>query len=562
MQWPFTRTGAAKKARRTTTLNRSIASAFDASSFGRLLKDWNPTSNGANSAMLGGLHTMRNRCRDLARNNEWCASAVDSLVANVTDPGIMPISKAENTEFRAALRKLWADWGEVADAHGILSWDLLVGLAYRSMIESGEVFIRIRSRRTADGLPVPMQVQVIEADHVPADYTRTVNGNKIIAGVEFDKLGRRIAYWMYPEHPGESIVQGGMSIMPVRVDASEVIHLFDPKRPGQVRGYPQIVPVLVRMQNLGKYEDAELVKKLMTSLMVGVVTSPAPDTELLGDEETPEETGEQDEGANWARMEPGTYAVLAPGEDVKFSNPPTGDTNYEAHVKMNLRAVAATFGLTYEQMTGDLTGVNFSSIRAGLNEFQRRARRSQRLLIHQLCRPVMARWLDEAVFAGAIAAPNYSGARADYQRVEWRAPGWRYVNPQQEIAAIKESLKGGLTSRQAELAQQGYDVTEIDAQVAEDYARSKGLGLTFDTDPDGVDQANLTMQETPPAASDAPAPDAAPAEPDTATVRNATAGVAGLVTLARAMAAAEQLVAAEESEAANAVAAIIEGTGD
>jgi lambda family phage portal protein len=469
---------------------------FDASSFGRLLKDWNPTSDGVNNTTLGSLVTMRNRCRDLARNNEWCVSAIDSLVATVTDPAIMPISKAPDEKFRKDVRQLWMDWGAQADAHGVLSWDLLVGLAYRSMVESGEVFIRLRQRRTSDGLVVPMQVQVIEADHVPVTKTETAaNGNRIVAGVEFDSLGRRVAYHMYPEHPGESATQQGYNGTTTRVPAEQVIHLFDPVRPGQVRGYPRMAPVIVRMRNLAKYEDAELIKKLVSSLMVGVITSPTPDADLLGEEEFPEETGEEDLLASWTKMEPGTFSVLQPGEDVKFSNPPAGDSNYESHVKMNLRAAAAVWGLTYEQMTGDLTGVNFSSIRAGLNEFQRRARRSQRLLIHQLCRVVMERWLDEAVMTGAIVASDYVAQRANYHRFEWRPPGWRYVNPQQEIAAEKEMLQGGLASRQALLAERGIDINTVDEQIAEDYKRARELGLRFDTDPDGIDYTNVSMQE-------------------------------------------------------------------
>jgi len=466
-------------------LGKRSGEAYQAASRGRAFYKWFASGSGANSALLGGLSIMRARSRDLARNNPWCVSALDSLVANITDPGIMPISRAADKNFRRDARRLWADWGIQADAAGVLSWDLLVGLAARSLFESGEVFIRMRPRRTDDGLPVPLQVQIIEADHCPIEHTAdAANGNKIIAGIEFDKLGRRVAYHMYPEHPGESAQhQQFNGELLKRIPAEEIIHLYEPTRPGQIRGTPRLTAVIKRLYDLHEYEDAELKKKKIASMFVGSIESPAVDDDLLDEEEGLDDQ----QNVNWANIEPGTILTLEPGEELKFSNPPAADASYEPHIKTQLRAVASAIGITYEQLTGDLTGVNFSSIRAGLNEFQRRARRLQRLIAHQLCQRVWEVWLETAVLSGALTAPGFAANRAAWSRVEWRAPGWRYVNPQQEVAAIKEEIKGGLNSRVSVLAEQGKDVVEIDEQNAEDKERADELGLKYDTD--GVEAA-------------------------------------------------------------------------
>jgi lambda family phage portal protein len=521
---------------------------FDASSRGRTMLKWSPSSDGATSALIGGLTTMRNRARDLARNNPWCVSALDSLVANVTDPAIMPISQAKDDAFKDAVRLLWADWGKVADAQGVLSWDLLVGLAYRSMVESGEVFLRMRDRFPEDGLPVPLQIQIIESDHCPIHHTVTpANPNhKVVAGIEFDPLGRRVAYWMYPEHPGESVQQTGINLSPVRVPAEEIIHLYDPTRPGQIRGLPKMTSVIKRLYDLNEYEDAELTKKKISSLFVGSIQSPAPDSDLLDEEEGLDEQ----ENVNWARLEPGTIVSMEPGEQLSFNDPPAADSSYEPHVKMQLRSIAIAYGVTYEQMTGDLTGVNFSSIRAGLNEFQRRARRSQRLLMHQLCHRVWNRWMDAAVLSGAISAPSYATNRADYARVEWRGPGWKYVNPQQEIAAIREEIAAGLTSRQDVAAEQGRDIVEIDRKIAEDKARAEALGLSF--------EAKGAAPQLP-----APAQVVTPPEPDEDDVEDVPAvdGVRSLMSLSHAMRKAEEFTQIENQKVSDRINQIL-GDGD
>lgn len=527
--------------------------SYDGASRGRLFYKWFADSYGPNTALTGGGKTLRNRSRDMARNDPWVASALDSLVANITTPAFRPISRAEDKTFRKEVTWLWDDWNHQADASGVLSFDLMVGLALRAMMEAGECFIRIRPRRAEDGLVVPLQLQLIEADHVPYEQTVTpANKNhKVIAGIEFDALGRRVAYWMYPEHPGESAdYSREQNLTPVRVPADEVIHLFDPTRPGQIRGVPRLAPVLTRLKHLADYEAAELLKKKISSLFVGAITSPAPDSNLLDEEDGLDEQ----ENVSWAKLEPGTVLSLEPGEDMKFSDPPQSDGTYEPHIKMQLRASASAIGITYEQMTGDLTGVNFSSIRAGLNEFQRRARRIQAIIVHQLCRRVREVWLDQAVLSGAIAAPDYANKRRQYQWVEWRAPGWKYVNPQQEIAAVKEEIKGGMKSRQQAAAEQGQDISEIDEQIAEDKSRAAGLGLKFDTDPDGTnnDTSSATVNETKQIGPDDEQPANTPVQDDERAV----------LTLAGAMVKAGRAMRDEEIRTERELSEIIGGEND
>ena len=86
----------------------------------------------------------------------------------------------------------------------------------------------------------------------------------IRAGIEFDKLGRRVAYHLYRSHPGDGAlapmsgtggVVGGLDT--VRVPASEIIHLFRPLRPGQIRGTVAAPRALVKLNELDQYDDAE-----------------------------------------------------------------------------------------------------------------------------------------------------------------------------------------------------------------------------------------------------------------------------------------------------------------
>lgn len=73
----------------------------------------------------------------------------------------------------------------------------------RSVIECGECFVRLKIDRK--NATVPLKLQVLEAEHLDSskDY-QLPNGNIIKTGIEFDKSGKRVAYYLYKEHPGDS----------------------------------------------------------------------------------------------------------------------------------------------------------------------------------------------------------------------------------------------------------------------------------------------------------------------------------------------------------------------
>jgi lambda family phage portal protein len=154
---------------------------------------------------------------------------------------------------------------------------------------------------------------------------------------------------------------------------------------------------------------------------------------------------------------------------------------------MQFRAVAAAMGVTYEQLTGDLTQVNYSSIRAGLLEFRRRVEALQHgVIVHQMCRPIWNAWMDQAVLEGSLALPGYATdakVRRDYQACKWIPQGWQWVDPLKEADAMKAAIRCGLMSRSEAISANGYDAEDVDREIAADNARADGLGLVLDSDP-------------------------------------------------------------------------------
>jgi len=480
----------------------------EVSGMGRRAMAWQPGNPGAVAALFASGHDLRVKSRDLVRRNAWAGNAVDAFVTNCVGTGIKPQSTAHDDRFREAVHALWWDWCDEADAAGVIDFYGLQALACRAMLEGGECFVRLRSRRPEDGLSVPLQLQVLEAEHVPLTLNTTLaNGNVVRAGIEFDRLGRRVAYHIYRAYPGDPAMRPGDHDL-VRVPADRVVHLFRPLRPGQIRGEPWLARALVKLNELDQFDDAALVKAKVAALFTGFIVKPNPDDAMLGE-------GEPDEdGAAVAGLEPGTMQVLAPGEDVRFSEPADVGGTYGEFFRNQLRAVAVAAGVTYEQLSGDLTQVNYSSIRAGLLEFRRRCEMIQHaVIVHQLCRPVWREWMTSAVLAGALEAPGFERDPAPYLAVKWIPQGWQWVDPEKEFKAIVLAIRAGLMSRSEAISAFGYDAEKIDREIAADNARADALGLVFDSDPRKVARTGAAQPGADPLA-DEPDAEPAPMEPD------------------------------------------------
>jgi lambda family phage portal protein len=328
----------------------ALARAYEGAKPGRRTEGWVATGSGANAEIGPALGRLRDRSRDLVRNNPYAAKAVTALVSNMVGTGLMPRAVAEDAGVAARADRLWTAFAAAADADGLTDFAGLQALIARSLVESGEVLVRLLERRSEDGLPVPLQLQVLEADHLDSLRTGALgDGGHILQGVEFDALGRRRAYWLFPAHPGEA--RGG-ALVSSRIPARHVLHLFERLRPGQVRGVPWFAPAMLKLRDLDAYDEAELVRKKIEACFAAFVTG-------VQDEETLGRARIEPDGTRVETFEPGMIEYLEPGRDVRFAAP-AASGGYAEYLRLQLHAVAAGVGLTYELMTGDLSQVNYS----------------------------------------------------------------------------------------------------------------------------------------------------------------------------------------------------------
>lgn len=445
-----------------TVAREQLARAYEGAS---RRDGWNPRRAGAsaNADHLADAAELRTRARFLVQNVPYVARAIDQLVAHTIGTGITPRSLSEPLALRNRIDALWEQWAAVADADGLGDFYGLQARAYRAMEIDGEVLLRLRPRSRADGLPVPLQIQVLEIDWLDSLKNGTAGGNTIVNGIEYTPLGKIAAYWLFDKHPGESVGltrRSGSYSRPV--PAGRIIHLFNPERPGQGRGFSRLAPVIATVRDLSLYEDAELSRKNLETRLAVLASG---DISQLA--ERPEGAG--GDPKDLGQLASGGITQVPAGMQITVVEPKPAP-GYVDYVKERKHSIAAGIGVTYEMMTGDMSETNFSSARVGQNDVRRSIEQRQwLLLVPMLCQRVRSAWFEAAVMAELLPR----GA----DPVDWSTPRWEYVNPLQEVNADNAEVQGGLCSISEKLRRRGYKPDLVFAEMESDLKRLETSGV-------------------------------------------------------------------------------------
>jgi lambda family phage portal protein len=413
------------------------------------------------------LETLRTRARDLARNNPYSKRAIEVIANNTVGTGIRPSHRGLTENQIKRLKAVWSQWAEttLCDYSGQMDIYAMQRQVMAAVARDGECLI-VRKVNTDKNAVVPFQLMILEADYLSTDVYPNFQidkGNYIIQGVEFNKAGKRVAYWLYDQHPGD-MMRPYSNLAPKRTPADMVAHVYIVDRPGQVRGIPFGVSGMVKIRDFEEYQDAELVRRKVASLMVAFV----------GDS-VGSSIGSQNAKSKFpTTMKPGSILETKPGQTVTMSTPPSVD-GYAEYSRVVLQSIASAYGITYEALTGNLGDVNFSSGRMGWLEFHRNVQDWQYNLIVPMFLDRVYEWFKEGLsITGAAKAPTHA---------IWTAPRREMIDPVKEVKGMNDLIRSGLGSRSDAIRMLGSEPDEVLAEMIADAKELDKSGLMFDSDP-------------------------------------------------------------------------------
>jgi len=362
--------------------------------------------------------------------------------------GLKPTARHSDPAQRSELDQIFEFWAGEADADGRSNFGGIQATVARGLVVDGEVFVHVINTESGSKL------RLVPPELIDESYSRELNGGYVVSGVEFDVNATRVAYWIRHDRPFSQFSGYGP---PRRVDANEILHIMRPTAAGQVRGISWLAPAILAASDLDQLTDALRVGVKVSAMHAGFLV----DQNGLGGEVY---EGTDVGGILESGLEPGTLKRLPSGMDVKF-NTPAASTAIDAFLKLSLRELAAALGLPVHMLDGDLTGANYSSLRAGLIPFRQRIEQIQTgVLIPQFLRPVWNRAIAHAVFSGQLSAPDYESSPRQYS-ADWIPPRQLQVDPLKAVNATIAELKNGLTSRRKAVAERGWVLDDLEAEL-------------------------------------------------------------------------------------------------
>ena len=478
---------------------RPRASVFNAATYDRITQDWFTQLLSADRELKGDLRRLRGAARSLVRDNSFGTRYVNLLVENVVGHmGIRLQARVANTRgglndsLNTKIEDAWKEWATEsgdASADGKMSFTDIQALVLRTVAQDGEPLVRILRGFDND---FNYALQVLDVDQLDESYNSTERqsptGNEIRMGVEIDRYGKPVAYWIWSDHPYD--VSAMRNNKRVRVAAEDILHPFPMFRPGQTRGVTWFAPVLFDLNMRQSYQEAEITAaRIGASNMAAVEYDP----EKGGGMDIESDGQPMGQSAIPMEIEPGRFLRLNPGERLvgtEFNHP---NAAFDPFLKAIDRSVGAGLNVAYSSLTGDLAAVNYSSIRAGLISERDFYRRVQVWFATQFNRRVYRSWAPLASLSGWMPPSEGRGR----ERIVWHARGWKWVDPLNDIQAAILARRAGLTTLTAIAAEEGEDLEENLKRIAEEnkLAKQYGVELLLDTQA----RSSSTDPEQPPA---------------------------------------------------------------
>ena len=306
------------RARMAHQMLEQVRSGYEGARKGRRTLGWlTPSTDAGTEAGKAG-PVLRNRARDLVRNDPLAAQAVRVWSTALVGSGLTPRVPGA----KRPIDEYWREFAHNCSDCGDFAATLRV--AVETMVVSGEVLVRLGPGLGTPENPSGIHLQILETDHLDRGVDRDLpDGGRVVRGIEYDAAGHRRAYHVLREHPGAGTTRIRMPPRDSeRVPAEQMIHLYHVQRPGQDLGVSWFAPVVLKLMDLADYNEAELVRNKIAACFAVFVEN---EEGLLGEETT----GQGDGGkSRIEKLFPGMIRYLRAGERVQFANPSGPTANY------------------------------------------------------------------------------------------------------------------------------------------------------------------------------------------------------------------------------------------
>jgi capsid protein len=444
------------------------------------------------------------RSRFYEQNNSILQRLLDLFEEYTAGPtGLRLIPNSSSEDWNATATDWWNAWCDAPAIDNTSPLGVLQGLMARSWFVDGEIFVY----KTFDKLGRPA-IQLIEAHRVrtPSDMMGQ-EGTSIIDGVEINAKGTPVAYWVrstptnsvygIQNLPGGGTQQLNSNLFE-RVDAANMLHLFEQSRPGMYRGLPMAYAVLNDIQDVHELQFLEMKAARDAAKVTNVVTNKTGEANLANSRRQRLSINSQDANGNATTKNVPVYHETTMGgetvfqvigekfEQFKSERPSVTTREYWDYLTAKI-----CIGVGIPKMLVIPYQINGAAVRSDIETAAAYFRSRSAVLAVTMTR----------LYAWVMGwAKDFDrtlrGAPKDFAKVTVRPPKSVNVDIGRQSAAIIAELNAGIRSLADVCAELGTDWREVQEQRAREAANANKLALKYDVRPDQI--AVIGVAPTPP----------------------------------------------------------------
>ena len=304
------------------------------------------------------------------------------------------------------------------------------------------------------------------------------NGNEIRMGVEFDKWGAAVRYYIIKRQPNDwqygipSGYSGGQLREYEIIEAKDLIHYARFRDSDSTRPVPWCVSVIGKSRHLNGYEEAEVTAARASACKMGFFKS----TLVSEGGQGAGQPDPQDASIRSMEATPGGFEGLPYGVEFQDYNPNHPNGNFDQFRKAMLRSWCAGLpGANYNIIANDLEGVNYSSGRLGMLDERELWKLIQRFDIETAERPIFEAWLEMSLITGAIPLPLAKLEK--FNKPHFSGRRWTWVDPKKEVEGNALAIANRFTSYSRIFDDAGLDLEEVWTEIAEEQMLAEALGI-------------------------------------------------------------------------------------
>lgn len=461
-------------------MKRGYLAASEIARFG----DFQASRLSADSEIRNALATVRAKTRFLSRNSSAMLRFINLLKTNVIGPnGIRLQSKVRrgdgsyDLKLNREVQEAWQIWSEDCSVSGNMTMIDVLKTIIHSWATDGESFIEIVTNPL---YPDSISLNILEADMID-ETVNEVNprtGNEIRMGIEIDRGGRPLNYYVLTTHPGDSIAVYNPSQRHRIVRADRIIHVFHKDRPGQTRGDPPGKSVVNQIKMLDGYRDAEVTGRRVKAANMGFFTRET-ETQTTVPDELADNTDEVKDGQEETlemEVEPGVFRELPRGVRFEEFNPAGSSSDYDQFERQLKRDISMGFNLSVFSHGMETDSISYSTARTVVIEDRDYYMMLQQFIILKVLKPIFNRWSSYYAIQDVAQIPP-TKLPLIRRAIKFRPRGWQWVDPAKEVGAITEALKHYIMSYSEAAAMRGLDRDELFAEIEEDMEVAANHGI-------------------------------------------------------------------------------------